>query len=115
MENNLNHNGTVNSFILTKSSEKDAKLIVECKALALLHSGQVGENIWKKEFLCSYQAGENKQYLKKGIFSLFTKKEHKDMILIKTGKMYRLEIICNAKKAKNHWVNNLDITKIEEL
>ena len=29
--------------------------------------------------------------------------------------MYRLEIICNAKKAKNHWVNNLDIVKIEEL
>ena len=29
--------------------------------------------------------------------------------------MYRFEIICNAKKAKNHWVNNLDIVNIEEI
>lgn len=104
-----------NSIILTKAAKDDAKLCIKCKALALLHSGKVGDSLWKKEFLCSYQAGENKQYLKKGVFSLFTKEEHKGITLIQTGNMYRLEIICNAKKAKNHWVNNLDIVKIEEL
>ena len=104
-----------NSLILTKASESDVKFSLDCKALALLHSGKIGDNIWKKEFLCSYQAGDNKQYLKKGVFSLITKEEHKDKILIQTGKMYHLDIICNAKKAKNHWVNNLDIVKIEEL
>lgn len=104
-----------NNLILTKASEKDVKLSLDCKALALLHSGKVGDNLWKKEFLCSYQAGDNKQYLKKGVFSLFTKEENKDIILIQTGKLYHLDIICNAKKAKNHWVNNLDIVKIEEI
>lgn len=104
-----------NKIILTKASDSDFKFIVECKVLALLHSGKVGDNIWKKEFLCSFQAGENKQYLKKGVFSLFTKEEDKEIMLIKTGKMYRFNIICNAKKAKNHWVNNLDIIKIEEI
>lgn len=104
-----------NSLILTKAAKDDAKFCVECKALALLYSGKVGKNLWKKEFLCTYQAGENKQYLKKGVFSLFTKEEYKGITLIQTGNMYRLEIICNAKKAKKHWVNNLDIIKIEEL
>lgn len=104
-----------NDIILTKAAKDDAKFCIKCKALALLHSGKIGSNLWKKEFLCSYQAGENKQYLKKGIFSLFTKEEDKNIILIQTGNMYNLEIICNAKKAKNHWVNNLDIIKIEEI
>lgn len=104
-----------NSLILTKAAPDDVKFSLDCKALALLHSGKVGENLWKKEFLCSYQAGDNKQYLKKGVFSLFTKEEHKNITLIQTGKMYHLDIICNAKKARNHWVNNLDIVKIVEL
>ena len=105
----------MDNIILTKAAKNDVRLCLECKALALLHSGKVGENLWKKEFLCSYKAGENKQYLKKGVFSLFTKEEHKDTVLIQTGKMYYLEVICNAKKAKNHWVNNLDIVKIQEI
>lgn len=104
-----------NDYILTKAAKEDFKFCVECKALALVHSGKIGENLWKKEFLCSYKAGENKQYLKKGIFSLFTKEEHKDITLIQTGKMYYIEVIINAKKAKNHWVNNLDIITIKEL
>lgn len=104
----------INDYILTKADKNDVKLCLECKALALVHSGQIGENVWKKEFLCSYQAGNKKQYLKRGIFSLFTSKENKNIPIIQTGKMYYLEIICNAKKAKNHWVNNLDIIKVEE-
>lgn len=106
---------TKNDLILTKAASSDPKFVVECKALALLHSGRVGENIWKREFLCSFQTGENKQYLKRGVFSLFTNEKNKEEILIQTGKMYRFEIICNAKRAKSHWVNNLDIVKIEEI
>ena len=43
-----------NNLILTKAADTDVKLSLDCKALALLHSGKIGNDIWKKEFLCSY-------------------------------------------------------------
>lgn len=106
----------MNEFICTKSSEEDLKFKIKGKALMLLHSGKVGENFWKKEFLFSYKLSKDKNYLNKGIFSIFTFVENKDKNIIQTGKFYELEIICNAKKnKKGHWVNNLDIVSVKEI
>lgn len=106
------------NLIVTKNKSTSSFVLDKCKVLKICFSGKVGD-LWKKEFLISYEVTSpvnNKTYLKKGIISLFTKFEDKDVKLIQTGKFYKFGIILNAKKnSKDKWVNNLDILSVEEL